>query len=87
MPINQTESEVRNALTLLCEYEIRSVMTAGLMTKLWEEHDGEMAQEAKRLLEQYLSIQKFYYGDYYPLTSYRQAGRRRVHRGTQRAIF
>ncbi len=54
------------------EYEIRSVMTAGLMTKLWEENDGEMAQEAKRLLEQYLSIQQFYYGDYYPLTSYSQ---------------
>ena len=54
------------------EYEIRSVMTAGLMTQLWEKDDGEMAQEAKMLLEQYLSIQKFYYGDYYPLTPYSQ---------------
>lgn len=54
------------------EYEIRSVMTAGLMTRLWDEGDGEMAHDAKRLLEQYLSIQKFYYGDYYPLTPYSQ---------------
>ena len=62
------------------EYEIRSVMTAGLMTRLWDvenpdedgEGDAEMAHDAKRLLEQYLNIQKFYYGDYYPLTQYSQ---------------
>jgi alpha-galactosidase len=54
------------------EYELRSVMTAGLMTRLWNEGDAEMANDAKRLLEQYLDIQKFYYGDYYPLTPYSQ---------------
>ena len=54
------------------EYEVRSVMTAGLMTQLWEGDDGELAADAKRLLDQYLSIRKFYYGDYYPLTPYSQ---------------
>ena len=54
------------------EYEIRSVMTAGLMTQLWDQSEGDMSQEAGRLLEQYLGIQKYYYGDYYPLTSYSQ---------------
>ena len=54
------------------EYEFRSVMTAGLMTQLWEEADGDKGEDARRLLEQYLGIRKFYYGDYYPLTSYSQ---------------
>ncbi len=54
------------------EYELRSVMTTGLMTELWEETDGDQGEEARRLLGQYLGIRKFYYGDYYPLTSYSQ---------------
>ena len=54
------------------EYELRSVMTAGLMTQLWDQKEGDKSQEAKRLLEQYLGIQKYYLGDYYPLTPYSQ---------------
>jgi alpha-galactosidase len=47
-------------------------MTAGLTTQLWEEADGDQGDDARRLLEQYLDIRKFYYGDYYPLTPYSQ---------------
>ena len=54
------------------EYEIRSVMTAGLMTQLWEQDNDEMAQDARAILEQYRGIQGFYYGDYYPLMPYNQ---------------
>lgn len=55
------------------EYETRSVMTAGLMAQLFEQgEDDEMAQDAKKILEQYLNIQGLYYGDYYPLTPYGQ---------------
>ncbi len=54
------------------EYEIRSVMTAGLMAGLWEEKDGDQSQEFKRLLQQYRRIQKYFYGDFYPLTPYTQ---------------
>ena len=54
------------------EYEVRSVMTAGLTTQLWDEADGDQGDDARRLLEQYLNIRKFYYGDYYPLTPYSQ---------------
>ncbi len=54
------------------EYEFRSVMAAGLTTQLWEETDGDQGDDARRLLEQYLDIHKFYYGDYYPLTPYSQ---------------
>jgi alpha-galactosidase len=54
------------------EYEIRSVMTAGLVIGLWDEKKGDLSQDAVNLLEQYLSLQKYYYGDYYPLTPYSQ---------------
>ena len=54
------------------EYEFRSVMAAGLTTQLWEEAEGNQDDYARRLLEQYLDIRKFYYGDYYPLTPYSQ---------------
>lgn len=55
------------------EYEFRSVMTAGLKVRLWKQNESNSAQkgqEAKKLLKQYISIKKFYYGDYYPLTQY-----------------
>jgi len=55
------------------EYEWRSAMTAGMNVKLPEQDDEESARYAKAAIEQYLSIQKFYYGDYYPLTKYSQA--------------
>jgi alpha-galactosidase len=55
------------------EYEIRSAMTAGLNVKLPPQDDEKSMREAKALIDQYLSIQKYYYGDYYPLTPYSQA--------------
>ncbi len=54
-------------------YEWRSVMTAGLNVKLPEKDDEKTAAAAKAQIEQYLSIQKYFYGDYYPLTKYSQA--------------
>ena len=55
------------------EYEIRSAMTAGINVELPPPLDPESTRQAKALLEQYLGIRKFYYGDYYPLTPYSQA--------------
>ncbi len=55
------------------EYKWRSVMTAGLNAKLPEKDDDETARQAKAQIEQYLSIRKYFYGDYYPLTAYSQA--------------
>ncbi len=54
------------------EYEIRSAMTAGLVINLWDEKEGDQSQEAKKQLQQYRSVQKFFLGDYYPLTAYSQ---------------
>ena len=54
------------------EYEWRSAMTAGLNVKLPEKDDDETARQAKAQIEQYLSIRKYFYGDYYPLTKYAQ---------------
>jgi alpha-galactosidase len=55
------------------EYEIRSAMTAGLNVKLPPQDDEKSMREAKALIEQYLAIQKYYYGDFYPLTPYSQS--------------
>jgi len=55
------------------EYQWRSVMTAGLNVKLPEKDDEAAAEAAKAQIEQYLSIRKYFYGDYYPLTKYSQA--------------
>ena len=55
------------------EYEIRSAMTAGMSVKLPEKDDDVSARDARRLLDQYLAIQRFFYGEYYPLTAYNQA--------------
>jgi len=55
------------------EYEIRSAMTAGMNVELPAGDDEESVHQAKLLIDQYLSIRKFYYGDYYPLTRYSQA--------------
>jgi alpha-galactosidase len=55
------------------EYEIRSSMTAGLNVELPPGGDAEAMREAKRLIDEYLGIQKYFYGDYYPLTPYSQA--------------
>jgi alpha-galactosidase len=55
------------------EYELRSAMTAGLNVELPPQDDEESARQVKGLIEQYVSIRKYYYGDYYPLTEYSQA--------------
>jgi alpha-galactosidase len=54
------------------EYEIRSGMTAGMSVELPPEDNADSARQAQTLIEQYRGIQKFYYGDYYPLTPYSQ---------------
>ena len=59
-------------------YELRSTMSAALTVGLWGFGDApqeELPQEypfvhAKELLEEYLSVRQYYYGDYYPLTEY-----------------
>ena len=63
------------------DYEFRSSMSSGLCLNWWV--SGDVSAErispdfpfdwAKRTLEQYLEIRPFFYGDYYPLTSYSQA--------------
>ena len=55
------------------EYEVRSAMTAGLNVKLPPQDDEPSARQAKAIIDQYLSIQKYFYGDYHPLTPYSQA--------------
>ncbi len=70
VPLNMSDGAV---LTQGSDYEWRSAMTAGLNVKLPEKDDAESAGFAKAAIEQYLSIQKFFYGDYYPLTRYSQA--------------
>jgi alpha-galactosidase len=70
VPLNMSDGAV---LAKGSEYEWRSAMTAGMNVKLPEQDDEESARYAKAAIEQYLSIQKFYYGDYYPLTKYSQA--------------
>ncbi|MBI5388167.1 MAG: alpha-galactosidase [Verrucomicrobia bacterium] len=60
------------------DYEFRSSMCSGLCLNWWVSGDApaERIPEsfpfawAKATLEQYLQVRGFYYGDYYPLTSY-----------------
>jgi alpha-galactosidase len=63
------------------DYEFRSSMSSGLCLNWWVSGDVP-AQKirpdfpfewCRRTLEQYLTIRDYYYGDYYPLTSYSQA--------------
>lgn len=62
-------------------YEFRSSMCSGLCLNWWVSGDapaeripaGFPFEWAKRTLEQYLTLRRFYYGDYYPLTGYSQA--------------
>jgi alpha-galactosidase len=55
------------------EYEMRSAMTAGLNVKLPPQDDDASARQVKAMIEQYVGIQKYFYGDLYPLTPYSQA--------------
>jgi alpha-galactosidase len=73
VPLNMSSGSV---LKKRNEYELRSSMTAGLMVQLWERDtasDEEKAKDARELIIQYLNIQKYFYGDYYPLTAYSTA--------------
>jgi alpha-galactosidase len=64
------------------DYEFRSSMCSSLCLNWWVSGDApaERIPEdfpfawAKSTLDQYLKIRQFYYGDYYPLTSYSQGG-------------
>ncbi len=61
-------------------YEFRSSMCSSLCINWFHSGDGPRPpfpadfpyDWARRTLEQYVSIRDFYYGDYYPLTSYSQ---------------
>lgn len=79
VPLNTTSA---GNLSAHNEYSIRSSMTSGLSFGLF--YSGDVPQEkvdvarfpfgeVRRSLEQYRSIQKYFYGDYYPLTEYTQA--------------
>ena len=70
VPLHMTDGAVMAAGS---EYSWRSAMTAGLNVKLPEKDDDETARQAKVQIEQYLSVRKYFYGDYYPLTKYSQA--------------
>jgi len=79
VPLNTT---IASSLTTHNEYRVRSSMTGGLSYGLFA--SGDVAQgrvdfasfpfaEIKKSLEQYRSVEKYFYGDYYPLTEYTQA--------------
>ncbi len=55
------------------EYQLRSAMTAGLHVKLPSVKNDQTAAIAKKMLQEYLRIQKYFYGEFYPLTEYSQA--------------
>ena len=79
LPLNTT---IAGNLSTHNEYRIRSSMTAGLCYGLFgagdvpqpSAHTQDFPSAAiKKSLEQYQSIQKYFYGDYHPLTEYTQA--------------
>ena len=70
VPLHMSEGVT---LTAGNEYEFRSTMTAGLNVRLPPQDDEASARQAKAMIEQYKAIQKYFYGDFYPLTPYSQA--------------
>ncbi len=79
VPLNTTSA---GNLSNHNEYPIRSSMTSGLSFGLFSSGDVPQPKvdrsrfpfaAVKRSLEKYRSIQKYFYGDYYPLTEYTQA--------------
>ncbi len=79
VPLNTTSA---GNLSTRNEYPIRSSMTSGLSFGLFYSGDVPQAEvdaahfpftEVRRSVEQYRTIQKYFYGDYYPLTEYTQA--------------
>jgi alpha-galactosidase len=80
VPLNSTSA---GNLSLHNEYRIRGSMTAGLAYGLFSAGDVPQPKSipqdfpfaaAKRSLEKYIAIQDYFYGDFYPLTEYTQAG-------------
>src|SRR5581483_8452874 len=78
VPLNTT---IGPRLSVNNKYVLRSSMTAGLSYGLFAAGDVPQSRpdygafpfaEVKKSLEQYRSIQKYFYGDYYPLTEYSQ---------------
>ncbi len=63
------------------DYEFRSSMSSALCLNWWVSGDAPAERIpadfpfawAKSTLDQYLKLREFYYGDYYPLTSYSQS--------------
>jgi alpha-galactosidase len=70
VPLHMSDGAV---LTAGNNYELHSAMTAGLNVKLPPQLDEASTRQAKAMIEQYRSIQKCFYGDFYPLTPYSQA--------------
>ena len=70
VPLNMSDGAV---LTAGNEYEIRSAMTAGLNVRLPPQDDEASARQVKAMIEQYKSIQRYFYGDFYPLMPHSQA--------------
>jgi len=58
------------------DYTFRSIWSSGLVFELNikdAQHQEDVFNEVRRKLNQYLAVQKYFYGDYYPLTQYTQA--------------
>jgi alpha-galactosidase len=60
------------------EYTLRSTMCSALVVGLWGSGDTRQDEipadypfdPVRRLLDEYLAVRRFYYGDFYPLTGY-----------------
>lgn len=79
VPLNATGA---GNLSRNSRYPVRSSMSSGMNFGLFGRGDAPQQaaalsefpfDEVRRTLEQYRSIQKYFYGDYYPLTEYSQA--------------
>jgi len=58
------------------DYTFRSIWSSGLVFELKikdAQHQEDVFNEVRRKLNQYLAVQKFFYGDYYLLTQYTRA--------------
>jgi len=80
VPLNMT---CAGNLSTKNEYRIRSSMTGGLSYSLFSQGDVPQGQadyshfpfaSVRRCLERHIAIQRYFYGDFYPLTEYTQAG-------------
>jgi alpha-galactosidase len=79
VPLNSTLGGESDAANL---YDIRSSMSSGLVFGLFGNGDAPQTRKdyndfpferVKRILEQQRGVERYFYGDYYPLTEYSQA--------------